>query len=119
MADRLTQLQICLDQMVEQMSASLNHVIGEGKGEVGEGTLEELSTDLILKTRQVVTLIDALPGVGVSPESQMGRIEGLRAELEEVEAKRVEAEKVKEELGRWVDALVVGTAGDMAASRLQ
>lgn len=121
MADRLTQLQVCLDQLVGQFNATVNYVntncenalldedpssfaniaanapmpgqqAQQAQGSGGgsnkqtnpgntvsnhpsakaeaesnfENTINELSTDIILKSRQIKMLIDALPGIGVS-----------------------------------------------------
>ncbi|KAM3161709.1 Mediator of RNA polymerase II transcription subunit 21 [Lachancea thermotolerans] len=125
MADRLTQLQICLDQMMEQFCATLNYIDknhdfeparGEEKmtdlqaniasKEEFENTMDELSTDLILKTRQITKLIDSLPGVDVSAEEQMHRIESLQNQLVKMEDRKIEAIKEKEELQRKVEEMI-------------
>lgn len=166
MTDRLTQLQVCLDQLVAQFNATINYVNinsepalldeedpnqsssssyfniaasaplpgapqaiqeaqtrgspgvlnssaapepsvptsnkqspsasavpgGDARAEAEqnfENTINELSTDIILKSRQLSMLIDSLPGIGVSPTNQLKLIEELAMELEEVEKERL------------------------------
>ncbi|SCU98166.1 LADA_0H11012g1_1 [Lachancea dasiensis] len=137
MADRLTQLQICLDQMMEQFCATLNYIdknhdfeaseAGEDKmtdphatiasKEDFDNTIDELSTDLILKTRQITKLIDSLPGVDVSADEQMHRIEALQNQLVKMEDKKMEATKQKEELLRKVDSMIVDFTVGIANAR--
>lgn len=136
MSDRLTQLQVCLDQLVEQFCATLNYVDknhnfvpaqGEEKmsdpqatvadpGEFKE-TINELSTDLILKTRQILTLIDSLPGAGVSPVEQLQKIGQLQKELTDVEAEKVESVRKKDELLDWCNDLIMKFSKDLIDSR--
>ena len=68
-------------------------------------TIDELSTDIILKTRQVIKLIDSLPGVDVSATEQLRRIDSLQKSLVEVEKQKIEAIKKKEKLQKEVDNL--------------
>ncbi|SCV03866.1 LANO_0G06744g1_1 [Lachancea nothofagi CBS 11611] len=137
MADRLTQLQVCLDQMVEQFCATLNYIDknhdfeasknGEEKmtdpqasiapKEDFENTIDELSTDLILKTRQITKLIDSLPGVDVSAEEQMHRIESLQNQLVKMEDKKIEAIKEKEEVLKKVDGMICDFTVGIAEAR--
>ncbi|CAR24084.1 Srb7p [Lachancea thermotolerans CBS 6340] len=136
MADRLTQLQICLDQMMEQFCATLNYIDknhdfeparGEEKmtdlqaniasKEEFENTMDELSTDLILKTRQITKLIDSLPGVDVSAEEQMHRIESLQNQLVKMEDRKIEAIKEKEELQRKVEEMIFDFTVGIANAR--
>ncbi|CCE62831.1 hypothetical protein TPHA_0D01920 [Tetrapisispora phaffii CBS 4417] len=118
MTDRLTQLQICLDQMMEQFCATLNYIdkkhdfetIGEfehkmtdkhatvASAEEFSNTIDELSTDIILKTRQISKLIDSLPGVDVSEDEQLRKIDILQKQLLKEEDEKVEAVKEKEKL---------------------
>lgn len=98
MTDRLTQLQRCLDQVMEQFCATLNfidkrhdfepfndkepkmtdkHASVATPEEFSNG-IDELSTDIIVKIRQITTLIDSLPGVGVSAEEQLHKIDSLQ-----------------------------------------
>ncbi|ODQ79668.1 hypothetical protein BABINDRAFT_37131 [Babjeviella inositovora NRRL Y-12698] len=157
MADRLTQLQICLDQLVEQFSATLNYVTSEeptpgppvaepqaqSPSKRGDSPAEshtapnpstevlamtlvqqeeeftnnvnELSTDIILKTRQIITLIDSLPGIGVSPQEQLFKIQSLQTKLDLVEKERIEKIKQKNELLDWCEEVILQVAGDMAS----
>ncbi|SCU96538.1 LAFA_0G06832g1_1 [Lachancea sp. 'fantastica'] len=137
MADRLTQLQICLDQMMEQFCATLNYidknhdfeasVNGEDKmtdpqatiapKEEFDNTIDELSTDLILKTRQITKLIDSLPGVDVSAGEQMHRIEALQHQLVKMEDKKIEATKQKEDLLKKVDDMIFNFTVGIAEAR--
>ncbi|CUS22180.1 LAQU0S04e10044g1_1 [Lachancea quebecensis] len=136
MTDRLTQLQICLDQMMEQFCATLNYIdknhdfepsSGEEKmtdlqaniapKDEFENTIDELSTDLILKTRQITKLIDSLPGVDVSAEEQMHRIESLQNQLVKMEDRKIEAIKEKEELQRKVEEMIFDLTVGIANAR--
>ncbi|ODV95304.1 hypothetical protein PACTADRAFT_43043 [Pachysolen tannophilus NRRL Y-2460] len=137
MADRLTQLQICLDQLIEQFCSTLNYVdkhhdfipteIGEEKmtdplatiipEEEFNGAINELSSDLILKTRQILTVIDSLPGVGVTKKEQVEKIESLQIELTKVEKEKKAAIKRKNELLDWINELILEVADGIAKSR--
>lgn len=172
MADRLTQLQVCLDQLVEQFNATVNYVntnsepglLGENPSSVpnlaanapipgiqqqqsqgsGEGsnkqtnarnsvsnkpsakaeaesnfenTINELSTDIILKSRQITMLIDSLPGIGVSPESQLTMVEDLARLLEEVEKERIKKIEEKDKLLKWCESLIVEVATGISETR--
>lgn len=167
MADRLTQLQVCLDQLVEQFNATVNYVnhhsepalLDEDPSSVTniaanaplpgqnaqaeggsnkqtsantasnqpsareeaesnfENTINELSTDIILKSRQISMLIDSLPGIGTSPEAQLATINELINELDEVEKKRVEKIHEKEQLLKWCESLIVEVASGVSKTR--
>ncbi|ODV81103.1 CSE2-domain-containing protein [Suhomyces tanzawaensis NRRL Y-17324] len=162
MADRLTQLQTCLDQLVEQFNATVNYVNthsepalldddsrsvinmaaaapvpgqhqeqdNSGQALAGAGakdeslsavtfdnTITELSTDIILKSRQISMLIDSLPGIGVSPESQMQIIEELTQELEDVENQRVAKIEEKDKLLKWVESLIAEVATGISETK--
>ena len=80
-------------------------------------TIDELSTDIILKTRQVIKLIDSLPGVDVSTEEQMHRIDALQKSLVETESKKIEAIKKKGDLLKDVDDLITLFVSGIADSR--
>jgi len=80
-------------------------------------TIDELSTDIILKTRQVIKLIDSLPGVDVSTEEQMHRIDSLQKSLVDTETKKIEAIKEKEKLSKDVDDLITLFVSGIADSR--
>lgn len=196
MADRLTQLQICLDQLVEQFNATVNYVnnnsdpgmLDEDEASViniaanapvpGQAvptapaanlvpaatqspaqsttqqspqsakqqspahqspqspdqaspglnssasttsnfnnTIRELSTDIILKSRQISMLIDSLPGIGVSPESQLKIIEDLTEELKVVDKERSKKIEEKDMMLKWCESLIIEVAGGIAESR--
>ncbi|CUM51037.1 unnamed protein product [Debaryomyces tyrocola] len=172
MTDRLTQLQVCLDQLVEQFNATVNYVNtnsepglldedpssvsnlaanapipgvqqqpsqGSGGGSNKqtnarnsvsnqpsakaeaesnfENTINELSTDIILKSRQITMLIDSLPGIGVSPESQLNMVEDLAKQLEEVEKERIKKIEEKDKLLKWCESLIVEVATGISESR--
>lgn len=137
MTDRLTQLQICFDQMMEQFCAALNYVDKNHDFEPANdtevkmsdrhatvappeefcNTIDELSTDIILKTRQIIKLIDSLPGVDVSTAEQLHKIDALQKELVKVEEQKVEAILRKEKLMKDVSGLIEFFVGGIAASR--
>ena len=139
MTDRLTQLQICLDQMMEQFCAALNYIdknhdfepsnaseikmsykhANIAPTEEFNNTIDELSTDIILKTRQVIKLIDSLPGVSVSPNEQLHRIDWLQKKLIEVENDKIAATKRKEQLQKDVSDLLDLFVTGIAESRQQ
>lgn len=80
-------------------------------------TIDELSTDLILKTRQIIKLIDSLPGVDVSAEEQMHRIDALQKKLMKVEDEKLQAIKEKEELLKSVNSMICDFTQGIANSR--
>lgn len=168
MADRLTQLQVCLDQLVEQFNATINYVNtncemamldedpnsvinlainaplpGQQMANSGnvnnttnasnansnhplvraeaeqtfENTIDELATDIILKSRQISMLIDSLPGIGVPPKEQLNIIESLSKELEAVEKERIEKIAEKDKLLSHCEALILEVANGIAETR--
>ncbi|CCD24082.1 Srb7p NDAI_0C04220 [Naumovozyma dairenensis CBS 421] len=137
MTDRLTQLQICLDQLVEQFCATLNYIdknhgfeplntseplMSDKHATVAppdefSNTIDELSTDIILKTRQTMKLIDSLPGVDVSAEEQLHKIDSLQKKLVQVEEAKIQAIKEKENLLTQVDGLIDYFVTGIASTR--
>ncbi|KAH3676303.1 hypothetical protein WICMUC_002099 [Wickerhamomyces mucosus] len=136
MSDRLTQLQICLDQLVEQFCATLNYVDkshdllpaeNEEKlidttreipsNDEFKSTINELSTDLILKTRQILTLIESLPGANVSQTEQLLKIQNLQRELLNVEQEKIDQTKKKDELQKFVNQLILEFSKDLINSK--
>lgn len=80
-------------------------------------TIDELSTDIILKTRQIIKLIDSLPGVDVSAAEQLHKIDTLQKELVKVENQKVEAVVRKEKLLEDVSSMIEFFVGGIADSR--
>lgn len=136
MSDRLTQLQDCLNQLLNQFIASLvyvdrNHdnVPAENEAKVAKKDAEvpspakfqqdigELSNDLILKTRQIMTLIDSLPGANVTPQQQVDRINQLQQQLRECEQLEIDKIKEKDALLQWCDQLICDFSTDVIRSR--
>ncbi|KAI5957242.1 SRB7 [Candida jiufengensis] len=191
MSDRLTQLQICLDQLIEQFNATVHYVNtnskpalldeddptsvsniaanapipqqqqqqqqqpaqqqqqqqvlqqeengqtqnnkspDDAKDEIKEGskppeiseedfetTIDELSTDIVLKSRQINMLIDSLPGIGVTPEEQLQLIKDLSLELQKIEQDRISKIKEKDELLFKVDEIIENLATGTSKSRI-
>lgn len=158
MTDRLTQLQVCLDQLVAQFNSTINYAITQsemalldpdpssvvnlaanaplpgkkdtdGSGPTSapneaaekeppfESVINELATDLILKSRQITMIIDSLPGIGTLPEAQLKMISDLLAELNEVEQQRVEKIREKDELLAWCEELIVDVSEGIYKTR--
>ncbi|GMM32805.1 Srb7 protein [Saccharomycopsis crataegensis] len=132
MADRLTQLQICLDQLLEQFCATINYVNTNHDYEPSDNeekmadkdanvadpkefkdTMNELSTDIILKTRQIFTIIESLPGIGVSTKDQLDKIESLQNELLLVQKERRKAIKEKNNLLDWCNSMINSVSDDI------
>lgn len=61
---------------------------------------------MILKAKEIELLIGSLPGIGVSEEQQIQRLEKLEAELQEVEKRRRDAVKRKEQLQNRLDKVI-------------
>lgn len=70
--------------------------------------LKEFARDIVLKQQQVEALIAGLPGLNVSEEEQIARMEELQKELEGLEGERVQAVKEKEILLRRVEDKIMG-----------
>lgn len=174
MSDRLTQLQTCLDQLVEQFNATVNYVNvhsepalldedpksainiatksplpgqqppqtqGSTNNEPSskdalatdaalddpsarldaennfDNTISELSTDIILKSRQISMLIDSLPGIGISPNTQLSMITDLLHELDEVEKQRIEKIEEKDKLLKWCESLIIQVATGISETK--
>lgn len=59
-----------------------------------------------MKTKEIDLLIGSLPGIGVSEEQQLQRLERLEEELQDVERRRKEVVKRKEELQKRLDEVI-------------
>ncbi|KAI4162494.1 MAG: hypothetical protein LQ342_003909 [Letrouitia transgressa] len=137
MADRLTQLQDCLDQLLTQFYASLRYLSSHHDSSPLDpqsnnqppypasdtaptqrvdspadfkAAQKELAQDLVTKTKQIEYLIRVLPGLESSEQQQEERIGRLEMELREAEAERNRAVKEKE---AWMKEL------DMAIMRVR
>ena len=66
----------------------------------------ELARDLILKTKEIDLLVGSLPGIGVSEEQQIERLDRLERELQDVERRRLQAVRRKEELQKRLDEVI-------------
>lgn len=70
--------------------------------------LHELAQSLVLQEQQIEYLINSLPGLGNSEESQTRRMRELEAELRQVEQERARAEEVKERMVDVVGEVLAG-----------
>lgn len=137
MTDRLTQLQLCLDQLIDILFSALSY-IDQNHDSVPlnpadpkatdanhnpptehefRSSQQELSTDIILKTRQILTIIDTLPGVGVNKKQQMETIQNLRIELNKTEEEKRQAIIEKENLLDFVNSLIIQVGESIATTR--
>jgi mediator of RNA polymerase II transcription subunit 21 len=82
-----------------------------------DSSQQELATDIILKTRQIMTIIDTLPGVGVTKRTQMESIQNLRIELENAEREKQDAIQKKELLLDFVNSLILEVSDTIATTR--
>lgn len=73
---------------------------------VFDAALKELAQDLVVKEQQIEYLIEVLPGIGRSEEEQGRRIRELEEQLQEVEGRRREAVRVKEECIERLDGVI-------------
>ncbi|TGZ84399.1 hypothetical protein EX30DRAFT_338929 [Ascodesmis nigricans] len=131
--DLLTQLQTALDQFTLQCFSSLRYIhlhhdsavpenstyskmahegdkgwIQPDEEEVFKQRQTELARDLVLKVKQIETLIATLPGIGISQEAQEERLKELQARLQEAEKERIEAVKERERARERLESIVVG-----------
>lgn len=136
MADRLTQLQDALDQLVNQFIASLfyinkhhspqklnstdivrqeNNNEGDQKQSQSQDSLPEdvfraaqleLAHDLIIKEQQIEALISVLPGLENSERDQEDILRSLDKELKSLESESVKAYTEKQELIKQLDEII-------------
>ncbi|KAG0670923.1 RNA polymerase II mediator complex subunit [Pichia californica] len=137
MTDRLTQLQLCLDQLTDILFSALSYIdqnhdsvplnesdpkeTDTGHNPVTDyefhSSQQELSTDIILKTRQILTIIDTLPGIGTTKTQQMETIQNLRIELNKAEQERKDTILEKEKLLDFVNDLILKVGDTISATR--
>ncbi len=82
-----------------------------------QSNLQELSRDIITKTKQILTIIETLPGVGVSKEEQLKKIQTLSKQLEEIELKKRESILKKQDLTQIIDKLTLLVSKGIADTR--
>ncbi|KAK4458923.1 mediator of RNA polymerase II transcription subunit 21 [Cladorrhinum samala] len=131
MADRLTQLQEAMDQLLKQFIASYHYIerhhdlekfgpndkIPDLKPEQPKEveTVEpekfkaaqlELARDLVTTEQQIEYLISSLPGLDNSERDQIQMIRDLEEEIATAEQQRLEAVKEKDEVLKKLDSLI-------------
>ena len=90
----------------EESQPDPNRTIPPDRPEVFHSALRELAQGLVLQEQQIEYLVNSLPGLGNSEESQVRRMRELEAELREVEAERAKAEEEKEKMGDLLGDLI-------------
>lgn len=76
--------------------------------EVFEQNQRELAQAIVVLEQQMEVLINSLPGLERSEGEQMERMRQLEAELRDVEAERAKAERVREDLIKGLEEVIVG-----------
>lgn len=117
--DRLTQLQVLIDQLLEQFLLSLTYINNKHKlnndqeqdsfnEEEFKLNIEELSNDLITKCKQILKLVALLPESIDSEEEQLQieKIKSLSAELEETELQKMSKLEEKDALLKKIGTLI-------------
>lgn len=126
MADRLSQLQTCLDQLVTQYFSSINYiskhhdfvpVSGEAKlsdpnlessaPEKFKADLTELARDIARKAQQCEILIDSLPGLETSEKDQVQALQDLEKELQSVRQEQQQVHDERKRLLTLCDDLIM------------
>lgn len=118
-SDRLTQLQLLIDQLLEQFLLSLTYINNKHRlnndqeadtfnEEEFKQNIEELSNDLIIKTKQILKLIDLLPESidKMQEEVQIEKIKSLSADLEAIEEAKVAKLEEKDALMKKIALLI-------------
>ncbi|VVT55317.1 uncharacterized protein SAPINGB_P004536 [Magnusiomyces paraingens] len=133
MSDRLTQLQVCVDQLLKQYYSALNYInnsngfeplgseppasdpqVNSVPKEKFREDLTELARDIVLKSKQIDLLIDNLPGADSSEDDQMVRLRELENELESVENERQQVLVESSILLAKCDDLIIKVASDIS-----
>lgn len=83
-----------------------------------DNVVNELCTDLILKSRQINMLIDSLPGIGVTPNEQMNLINELSDKLQTLEEERIEKIKEKDNLLNLLENMIKELANGIRETRI-
>lgn len=138
MTDRLTQLQVCIDQLVRQYYSALAYInrshdflpLSPQDAKVSdpqvhptspaskfEADLAELARDIVVKSKQIEVLIDSLPGIGSSESEQLDRARALERELNQAECERQEVLRETAQLLGKCDDLILKVA--QAASEIR
>lgn len=82
-----------------------------------DNVINELATDIILKSRQISMIIDSLPGIGTLPETQLKVIADLLKEAEEAEKTRLKLIEEKDNLLGWCEELIVNVSQGISKAR--
>lgn len=75
----------CMNKNKTQSGSQIN---SETKNKFDQ-SIEDFSSNIILKTKEVKRLIDELPGIGATEEDQISLIHELTKEVEECEKERI------------------------------
>lgn len=82
-----------------------------------DNVINELATDIILKSRQISMIIDSLPGIGTLPETQLNVIADLLKELGEAETARLKLIEEKDNLLKWCEDLIIDVSQGISKAR--
>ena len=82
-----------------------------------DNVINELCTDLILKSRQIKMLIDSLPGIGVTPNEQMNLINELSDKLQAIEEERIQKSK-KNNLLNLLESMIKEVVNGITETRI-
>lgn len=132
MSDRLTQLQVCVDQLLKQYYSALNYISNShgfvplssepaaGDPQVHsvpkerfQEDLRELARDIVLKSKQIDLLIDLLPGIGTSEAEQMQNLVELQNSLDQAELEKQQVLVESSILLAKCDDLILKVAADV------
>lgn len=132
MSDRLTQLQVCVDQLLKQYYSALNYIsnshdfvplgtepaasdpqVHSVSPEKFQQDLTELARDIVLKSKQIDLLIDLLPGIGFSEHEQMQKLAELQNKLDLAELEKQQVLVESSILLAKCDDLILKVAADV------